>query len=563
MRVVDAWGSDSKRLQLERRRAALQDASLMIKPARDPQPDDMADETTRSGGSDDMLLKLRHLRQDDYPDVKRIMDELYRTMGGAWTEEHFNAQLNRFPEGQICIEDRGHVVAAALSLVVDYKRFGDTHTYAEITDRGFITTHEPNGDVLYGMDVFVDAKYQGMRLGRRLYDARKELCEKLNLTAIVAGGRIPGYSAHQDTMTPRQYIALVQRRELFDPILSFQLANDFHVMRVLVGYWPADRQSGGFATLLRWDNIYFEARKSPLIGEKKTVVRLGTVQWQMRAIGDVDTMMQQIEFFVDALASYKADFALFPEFFSTPLLVEYSNLPAPDAMRKLAEHTEELRDAMLKLAVSYNINIIAGSMPAYGKRRLHNVSYLLRRDGTWDEQHKLHITPDERAYWGVEGGNRLRVFETDVGKVGILICYDVEFPELARLLCNQGMQILFVPFWTDTKNGYLRVRRCAQARAIENECYVAITGSVGSLPKVENIDIQYSQTAVFSPSDFAFPHDAIMAEATPNTETTLIVDVDLDDLKELRRQGSVRNFQDRRLDLYRVEWLGKTEGESS
>lgn len=530
----------------------------MSTPDRDDRPADSTDAPSHPVGADDMVLKLRHLRTTDYPDVKRIMDEVYRTMGGAWTDEHVRAQLNRFPEGQICIEDRGRVVAVALSLVVDYNRFGDAHTYDEITGRGLITTHDPNGDVLYGMDVFVDPKYQGMRLGRRLYDARKELCEKLNLTAIVTGGRIPGYSAQQDTMTPRQYIALVQRRELYDPILSFQLANDFHVMRVLVEYWPADRQSGGFATLLRWDNIYYEARKSPLIGQKKTVVRLGTVQWQMRAIENIDVLLQQVEFFVDALASYRADFALFPEFFSTPLLSQFSNLPAPDAMRKLADHTEVLREAMLRLAVSYNINIIAGSMPAYGERRLHNVSYLLRRDGTWDEQHKLHITPDERAYWGVVGGERLRVFDTDVGKVGILICYDVEFPELARLLANQGMQILFVPFWTDTKNGYLRVRRCAQARAIENECYVAITGSVGSLPKVENIDIQYSQTAVFSPSDFSFPHDAIMAEATPNTETTLIVDVDLDDLKELRRQGSVRNFEDRRLDLYRVEWLGKT-----
>jgi len=503
-----------------------------------------------------MVLELRYLRPEDYPDVKRIMDEVYASMGGGWLPEQFRAQLGRFPEGQICIEDRGRVVAAALSLVVDYDRFGDAHTYEEITERGYISTHDPNGDVLYGMDIFVDPKYQGMRLGRRLYDARKELCEKLNLKAVVAGGRIPGFSQQPDTMTPRQYIGLVQRREIYDPILSFQLANDFHVMRVLVDYWPDDRSSGGYATLLRWDNIYYEARKSPLIGEKKRVVRLGTVQWQMRAIANVETLEQQIEFFIDTLASYKADFALFPEFFSTPLLVGHGDLPAPEAMRKLASYTEDLRDAMLKLAVSYNINVIAGSLPLYRDRALYNVSYLLRRNGTWDAQYKLHITPDESAYWGVQGGSRLRVFDTDVGRVGILICYDVEFPELARILSTKGMEILFVPFWTDTKNGYLRVRRCAQARAIENECYVAITGSVGSLPKVENVDIQYSQTAVFSPSDFAFPHDAVMAEATPNTETTLIVDVDLDDLKELRSQGSVRNSQDRRLDLYRVEWLG-------
>ncbi|MFA7566832.1 MAG: nitrilase-related carbon-nitrogen hydrolase, partial [Alkalispirochaeta sp.] len=147
-------------------------------------------------------------------------------------------------------------------------------------------------------------------------------------------------------------------------------------------------------------------------------------------------------------------------------------------------------------------------------------------------------------------------FETDAGRVGVLICYDVEFPELARIMGERGLEILFVPFWTDTKNGYLRVRRTAQARAIENECYVAITGSVGNLPRVDNVDIQYSQAAVFSPSDFAFPHDAIMAESTPNTEMTLLVDLDLDKLKELRAGGSVTNYKDRRLDLYQVEWTG-------
>ena len=130
---------------------------------------------------------------------------------------------------------------------------------------------------------------------------------------------------------------------------------------------------------------------------------------------------------------------------------------------------------------------------------------------------KIHITPDEAGHWGIRGGDTLKVYETDSGKVGILICYDVEFPELPRLLAEQGMQILFVPFLTDTQNAYMRVRCCAQARAIENECYVAITGSVGNLPKVENMDIQYSQSAVFTPCDFAFPSNGVKSEASPNT----------------------------------------------
>ena len=212
--------------------------------------------------------------------------------------------------------------------------------------------------------------------------------------------------------------------------------------------------------------------------------------------------------------------------------------------------------AVRDLAVAYNINIVAGSMPWLDEEGgIKNVSYICRRDGTMESQAKIHITPDEKAYWGLHGGDTLSVFETDIGKVGVLICYDVEFPELSRVLAEQGMKILFVPFWTDTRNAYLRVRRCAQARAIENECYVVITGSVGNLPRVENMDIQYSQAAMFSPSDFSFPHDAIIAEATPNTEMTLVSDLDMDLLKELRYQGSVQNFRDRRLDLYRIDWL--------
>lgn len=116
------------------------------------------------------------------------------------------------------------------------------------------------------------------------------------------------------------------------------------------------------------------------------------------------------------------------------------------------------------------------------------------------------------------------------------------------------MQILFVPFLTDTQNGYSRVKLCAQARAIENECYVAIAGCVGNLPKVRNMDIQYAQSAVFTPCDFAFPANGIKAESTPNTEMILIADVDLELLKELHSFGSVTNLKDRREDIYEIKF---------
>ncbi|WP_372782815.1 nitrilase-related carbon-nitrogen hydrolase, partial [Litorivivens sp.] len=182
---------------------------------------------------------------------------------------------------------------------------------------------------------------------------------------------------------------------------------------------------------------------------------------------------------------------------------------------------------------------------------------LCRRDGSVGEQRKLHMTPHERWDWVMVGGDTLNIFETDAGRVAILICYDCEFPELSRLLAEHEVEILFVPFWTDTKNGYLRVRHCAQARAIENECYVVIAGSVGNLPQVDSLDVQYAQSAVLTPSDFAFPHDAVLNEATPNTEMLLFSDLDLDKLKILHNEGTVTNLKDRRLDLYNLQLPGK------
>jgi predicted amidohydrolase len=281
----------------------------------------------------------------------------------------------------------------------------------------------------------------------------------------------------------------------------------------------------------------------------------------MRPFANMDDFFNQIEFFVDSTSGYKADFALFPEFFNAPLLMEYNELPEPEAIRKLAEKSEVILKRFIDLAVSYNINIITGSMPLLKEDgRLYNMGYLIRRDGSHEQFEKIHITPSEERFWGLVGGDKVTVFDTDSGKVGILICYDVEFPELGRILAEQGMQILFVPFLTDTQNAYSRVRNCAMARAIENECFVAIAGCVGNLPKVANMDIQFAQSAVFTPCDFAFPTNGIKGETTPNTEMVLVVDVDLDLLKELHSFGSVRNLQDRRNDLYKVKYKKGIDG---
>ena len=497
------------------------------------------------------IITLRNLKLKDYQDLKEAMSTAYAGIPEpVWEKEHIRDLLEIFPEGQICVVVNEKVVGFALALIVDYEKFGDKHTYAEITGNETFNTHDSNGDVLYGIDLFVHPEYRDMRLGRRLYDARKELCENLNLRAIIAGGRIPLYADYAKELTPKEYIEKVKLKEIIDPILTFQLSNDFHVKKILQGYLPTDIESKEYATLIEWNNIYYDESEK-LINRKKSVVRIGLIQWQMRNVSSEQELINQVEFFVNSVSNYQSDFILFPEFFNAPLMEKYNHLDEPEAMRMLAHHTTYFRDKFIEFAIAYNVNIITGTMPIVEDEKLYNISYLCRRDGSWEWFKKIHITANEVSSWGLTGGEELKAFDTDCGKIGILICYDVEFPELSRLYAEQGVQMIFVPFLTDTQNGYFRVRNCAQARAIENECYVAIAGSVGNLPRVANMDIQYAQSAVFSPADFSFPISGVVSEATPNTEMTLMVDVNLDLLKELHTTGSVNNLKDRRKDLYR------------
>ncbi|AYN66383.1 GNAT family N-acetyltransferase [Euzebyella marina] len=497
-------------------------------------------------------VELKFLGLKDYQELKMAMKEVYQNMPDSyWNEKQIRSLIKLFPEGQVVIKVNGQLAGCSLSIIVDYDNFEDNHTFQEITGQETFSTHTEDGDILYGIDVFIKPEFRGLRLGRRLYDYRKELCEKLNLKGIAFGGRIPNYHQFATKMTPKEYIDKVRRKEIHDPVLSFQINNDFHPAKILKGYLEGDQASKEFAVLMEWDNIYYE-KPTKKAATKKKVVRLGLIQWQMRPYDGLEDLLQQAEFFIDSVSGYRSDFALFPEFFNAPLMAENNHLSEPEAIRELAKHTDAIVQKFSEYSISYNINIITGSMPEIKEDRLYNVGYLCKRDGSIERYEKLHVTPDESKVWGMQGGSRLKTFDTDCGKIGILICYDVEFPELGRLLADEGMDILFVPFLTDTQNGFSRVRNCAQSRAIENECYVAIAGSVGNLPKVHNMDIQFAQSMVFTPCDFSFPTNGIKAEATPNAEMILIADVDIDLLRELNQFGAVRNLKDRRTDIFKL-----------
>lgn len=283
--------------------------------------------------------------------------------------------------------------------------------------------------------------------------------------------------------------------------------------------------------------------------------KIACVQWLLRELPGMEAFLGEVERHV-AQAAPGADLVVFPELFSLGLLDPRKE--GRTAMEELAGHSEAIVNRCTALARKYRVNLLAGSLPRLQDGRLYNVATFCHRDGRpVNEQHKLHVTPYEKRQWDMRGGEAVQSFDTDIGRCGMLVCYDVEFPELARLLGEQGMDILLVPFWTDGVPAYHRVRFCARARAIENECYVAIAGSVGAVEGNPVTDSQYARSAVFSPSDLTFPERAILAEAPPDEETAVIAELDLEKLRELRLNGRVRIGRDRRRDLYRIEWSGR------
>ncbi|MCA9688818.1 MAG: carbon-nitrogen hydrolase family protein, partial [Myxococcales bacterium] len=304
-----------------------------------------------------------------------------------------------------------------------------------------------------------------------------------------------------------------------------------------------------------WPNLDYRPPKSARARRAIDPVRVALVQYQMRRIASFAEFEQQCEFFVDVASDTKTDFLLFPELFTLQLLSIIPARSPGQAARALAELTPRYLELFSDLAVRYNVNIIGGSQFTVEGEHLYNISYLFGRDGTLGKQYKLHVTPNEARWWGVQGGDRVEVFDTDRGRISVLICYDVEFPELARVAAAKGAKILFVPFNTNDRYGYLRVRYCAQARCVENHLYVVTSGCVGNLPFVENADIHNARSGIFTPSDIPFARDGIAAEAETNLETVLVHDLDTEVLRRHRRGGTVQNWNDRRTDLYRVRWI--------
>ncbi|PXW91377.1 putative amidohydrolase [Nitrosomonas sp. Nm84] len=279
-------------------------------------------------------------------------------------------------------------------------------------------------------------------------------------------------------------------------------------------------------------------------------VRIAAVQYLLRSISDWSGFESQVRFTLKAAAEYKPNFVMLPEIFTSQLLSfldTENNIKA--AVRRLHDYTPRYIDLMAELAKKYNFYLIAGTHPNLRDGLLYNTAFMFSPSGEMFTQDKIHRTRWEKDKWDTTAGNKLHLFQTDYGAIGILICYDIEFPELARQVCEAGADILFVPSSTDDRQGFLRVRYCAHARAIENQVYVAIASTVGNLP-VEGLGLNYGQASIMTPSDFPFSRDGIAAEGEINMEQAVIADVDLDTLAQNRINGTTIPLYDKRREVY-------------
>ena len=503
-------------------------------------------------------LEVRQATAKDVRGIVALVDRAYERISG-YSSGMIRGQINNYPEGQFVALYEGKIVGYCASMRLDERLALCPHTWEEITNDGFASRHDPTGDWLYGFEMCVDPEQRGVRLGERLYNARKALAERLELKGIVLGGRMPGYSRHRRKLNgPADYVEQVREGKIRDNVLGFQIKNGFEPIGILARYLPEDKSSCGYAAHMVWRNPYIDPNAPPEFKVRRDVesVRVATCQFQARAVKNFEEFVGNVEYFIEVAADYRADFVVFPELFTLQLLAfEKAKLTPMEAIDRLTDHTPNLTAELSRMALRYNINIIGGSHPTRtDDGDIQNVAIVCLRDGSVHLQEKIHPTPNERYWWKIKGGDRIDAIQTDCGPIGVLICYDSEFPELARRLVDEGARIIFVPFCTDSRQGYLRVRYCSQARAIENQCYVVLSGNVGNLPNVENMDIQYAQSCILTPCDFPFARDGIAAEASENVETLTISDLNLADLTWARAEGTVQNLADRRFDLYRIAW---------
>lgn len=267
-------------------------------------------------------------------------------------------------------------------------------------------------------------------------------------------------------------------------------------------------------------------------------LRAASLQWKHRDFSTAEDFWNELNWHVRvAREDYAVRLLVLPEYVG-------AGLPGPWP-------TESIwREKLLELAQRWEMWIVGGSFPHSTSQGLLNRCLVAGPDGQLFVQDKLHITPWEAGQWSMMGGSAWPVIDIGVCKIGVAICYDVEFPEQVRALVENGAEVLCVPYCTDDAAGHHRVTRCALARAVENTMFVVAAGGVGSIRNRQGFSHHYAESVIAGPCDLGFPSDGILARALPGQEQCIVADLDLSLLRDKRENGTVLPLRDLRRDFF-------------
>jgi len=277
-------------------------------------------------------------------------------------------------------------------------------------------------------------------------------------------------------------------------------------------------------------------------------VKIATAQYDISFLENWQNYQAKIERWVGEAAEQGAKILLFPEYGSMELASLFPKEVYSSLSKQLASMQSLLDDytgLFRTLAQKYGCYIQSGTFPVEIEPNVYrNRAYLFMPDSRLDYQDKLIMTRFENEQWLINSGEELKCFDTEYGRIAINVCYDSEFPMLARKQVEAGANLILVPSCTDTLAGYHRVKIGCQARALENQCYVVQSPTVGKAPWSEAVDVNIGAAAVYTPVDRGFPDNGILAIGELNKAQWVMAEISLSACEAVRQQGQVFNYRD-------------------
>jgi len=281
-------------------------------------------------------------------------------------------------------------------------------------------------------------------------------------------------------------------------------------------------------------------------------MRIAAAAYPLSPLNGIEELSTKAAKWVEGAAAKGADLVVFPEYGAMELAHIDHAAGEEENLQAAAKHHTAALNCWQELATTHGIHILTPSGPVFDRgSRPVNRCHLVSPEGVLGFQDKQMMTPYERQV-DVVPGAPLRLFHTDLAKIGVLICYDSEFPLLARALVDAGADILLVPSCTETLAGQTRVRIAARARALENQCVVVHAPLVGRAPWCPIADLNCGRAAIFGPPDVGFPLNGVLSELGHDEPGLAIADVDLTALVRVRSRGQTRNQRDWSVSLTRL-----------